>query len=199
LERISTAYDLVITSDKQWLGRAPNIHYCPAGSNLPWIKDQQIHTKTKLVSMVASAKTITFGHKLRHEIAERFKDQIDVFGGAANTQRVGESKQPWKDKEPLIVPYMFSVVIENDKYNTYYTEKVTDCFATGTIPVYWGPDDIGTVFNEDGIIRLTPDFDPKMLTKELYESKMDAIKDNFARVKALESADDQLYKIINEN
>ena len=199
IERIANAYDLLLVSDKQWLGRAPNIQYCPAGSNLPWIKDQAIHPKTKLVSMVASNKRMTYGHELRHEVAERFKDQIDVFGGAADSSRVGTSKEPWKDKEPLIIPYMFSVVIENDKYNTYYTEKLTDCFATGTVPIYWGPDDIGTVFNEDGIIRLTSDFDPKMLTRELYESKMEAIKDNFERVKNLESADDQLHKIINEH
>jgi hypothetical protein len=38
-----------------------------------------------------------------------------------------------------------------------------------------------------------------MLTKELYESKIQAIQDNFNRVKTLENADDQLFKLINEN
>jgi hypothetical protein len=38
-----------------------------------------------------------------------------------------------------------------------------------------------------------------MLTKELYESKIDAVRDNFNRVKELVNADDQLFKLINEN
>ena len=33
---------------------------------------------------------------------------------------------------------MFSVCIENDVYDTYFTEKILDCFATGTIPIYKG-------------------------------------------------------------
>ena len=50
----------------------------------------------------------------------------------------------------------------------------------------------------DGIIELTPEFNPRSLTRELYESKLDAIKDNFERAKALISADDELYKLINQ-
>jgi len=197
--KIAEAYDLLFVSDKIWVGKAPNIRYCPAGSNLPWIKNQQVHSKTKLVSMVASGKKITFGHHIRHEIAEKFKDKVDIFGGAANSNRIGGNSAPWTDKEDLILPYMFSIVIENDKYNTYYTEKVTDCFATGTIPIYWGTSEINEIFNSDGIIQLTPDFDPSLLTKELYESKLNAVNDNFTRVKNLVSADDQLYTLIHEN
>ena len=197
--QIAAAYDILFVSDKQWLGKAPNIKYCPAGSNLPWIKNQQVFSKSKLVSMVASEKKVTFGHHVRHEIAEKFKDKIDLFGGAAGSKRIGDGGTPWPDKSETLNPYMFSIVIENDKYETYYTEKLTDCFATGTIPVYWGAPDIGDIFNKDGIIELTPDFDPKMLTKELYESKIDAVRDNFNRVKELVNSDDQLYKLINEN
>jgi hypothetical protein len=93
---------------------------------------------------------------------------------------------------------MFSIVIENDKYETYFTEKLTDAFVTGTIPVYWGAPDIGKVFNMDGIIELTPDFDPKTLTRELYESKIEAMADNFERVQNMTSADDILYQLIGQ-
>jgi hypothetical protein len=196
---IANTYDLVFVSDRQWVGMTPNIKYCPAGSNLPWIKDQQIFEKTKLVSMVASGKKVTFGHNLRHDVAEQFKDKIDLFGGAAGSTRIGEGGTPWPNKAETLNPYMFSITIENDKYETYFTEKLTDCFATGTIPVYWGAPDIGKYFNPDGIIELTPDFDPSMLTKELYQSKLEAVRENFNRVKELVSSDDQLFKLINEN
>ena len=178
--------------------------FCFACSNLPWIKEHQLYEKTKLVSMVASAKHDTAGHKKRHEFAKNFKDQMDLFGGAAGSNREGDNGTPWPDKLPLLQDYMFNVVVENDSYPTYFTEKITDCFATGTVPVYWGCPTIGEYFNEDGIILVDDDFDISVLTKELYESKIDAIKDNFERVNLLIGSDDYLYELImkdisNEN
>ena len=92
--------------------------------------------------------------------------------------------------------YRFTIVIENCNHDNYYTEKITDAFATGTIPVYWGTDNVFEVFNPDGIIRLTDDFDFSELTEELYQEKLDAVKDNFERVNNLRMADDELYEII---
>lgn len=196
IENIASRYDLLFVSDRQWLGKAANIKYCPAGSNLAWAKDKQLHAKTKLVSMVASKKKISFGHNIRHTVAEKFQNNVDLYGGVLNSKRIGSNI--W-DKSEALNDYMFSIVMENDSYSTYYTEKITDCFATGVIPIYWGAPDIGDLFNLEGIIKLTPDFDIKLLTPDLYQSKMSAVIDNFNRVKALESADDQLYKLINEN
>ena len=196
LNRIADSYDVLFTSDKSLLSKHPNIKYCPAGSNLPWVKDQQIFDKTKLVSMIASSKQFVFGHAIRHSVAKQLKDRIDLYGGALGSKRIGNTT--W-DKSEALNDYMFSIVIENDKYETYYTEKLTDCFATGTIPIYWGSPDIGKYFNTDGIIELTPTFDINQLTPELYYSKIEAIQDNFNRVKELVSSDDQLFKLINEN
>ena len=75
--------------------------------------------------------------------------------------------------------YMFSVAIENSSYNTYFTEKITDCFAVGTIPIFYGNKDIGDIFNPNGIIMLDDNFDIKSLNKDLYQSKINAIKENF--------------------
>jgi hypothetical protein len=194
--QICNSYDLVFTSEKSWVGKHFNIRYCPAGSNLPWAKDQQVFEKTKLVSMIASPKKFAFGHAIRHSVAEQLQGKIDLYGGALESKRIGNT--PW-DKSEALNDYMFQIVIENDKYETYYTEKITDCFATGVIPIYWGSPDIGDLFNKDGIIELVPDFDISQLTPDLYYSKLEAVKDNFNRVKDLASADDQLFKLINEN
>ena len=194
--KICDSYDLLVTSEKDWVGKHPNVRYCPAGSNLPWAKEQQIFNKTKLISMVASPKRYSFGHALRHTVAEQLKDTIDLYGGVMGSKRIG--KTIW-DKSESLNDYMFQIVIENDKYSTYYTEKLTDCFATGTIPVYWGTPTVNELFNSDGIIELYPGFDMKQLTPELYYSKLQAVQDNFNRVKDLMSADDQLFQLINEN
>ena len=193
--KICDAYDLLFTSEKDWVGKHPNVRYCPAGSNLPWAKDQQIFSKTKLISMVASPKRYSFGHALRHTVAEQLQDTINLYGGVLGSKRIG--KNIW-DKSEALNDYMFQIVIENDKYPTYYTEKLTDCFATGTIPIYWGASTVNEIFNSDGILELYAGFDMTKLTPELYYSKIEAVKDNFNRVKELLSADDQLFKLLSE-
>ena len=89
---------------------------------------------------------------------------------------------------------MFSVTIENDSYKTYWSEKILDCFACGTIPIYYGSPDIGDYFNIDGIIILTDDFNVDQLTPELYYSKMEAVKDNYNRVLNYDVIEDIIYK-----
>ena len=93
---------------------------------------------------------------------------------------------------------MFSIVYENCCCDKYYTEKITDCFASKTIPIYWGTNLIKEDFNEDGIIFV--DNLPKtILSAELYHSKIDSVNENYDRVKKLEAADDLVYeKIMGE-
>ena len=38
--------------------------------------------------------------------------------------------------------YTFSICFENAALNGYLTEKLFDCFAAGTVPIYWGATDI---------------------------------------------------------
>jgi hypothetical protein len=146
----------IFVSDKQLASFSPVFQYCPSGSNLPWIPDTEygVYPKSKLISMVASAKRMTKGHMIRHECADRFKNHLDLFGGACGSPRLPDTdpSRPWMSKMYGLKDYMFSVVVENDFYDNYYTEKITDCFATGTIPVYLGSPTIGDVFNMDGIV-----------------------------------------------
>ena len=74
-----------------------------------------------------------------------------------------------------------------------FSEKITDCFMTGTIPIYYGIDNIGDYFNTDGIIKLTDDFNIEDLSFELYNSKLEAIKDNFDRGLNLLLPEDYIY------
>lgn len=199
LEKICEAYDLVFTSEKELLSTHPKLQFAYAGSNLPWIKPKKediVIEKNKLCSIIASSKNYAYGHKLRHAVVEQFGNYIDVYGGANNSPRIQGIDQ-W-DKSPGLISYMFSFVIENDRYPTYYTEKLTDCFMTGTIPVYWGPPDIGDIFNVEGMVMLTPDFNLNTLSKELFDSKIEAAIQNYEITKHLEMADDYLYRKIKE-
>ena len=89
---------------------------------------------------------------------------------------------------------MFSVAVENDCYETYFTEKILDCFACGTIPVYLGSPDIAEYFNKDGIILLDVNFNIESLNDELYSSKKDAIQENFVKSLEYNVLEDWIYK-----
>jgi hypothetical protein len=202
---LKTRFKNIFTCDEEIISWDPRFFiFNPPGSNLPWTPhhDYRIPSKSKICSMICSPKDMTSGHKLRLDVSSRLAGKIDLFGGSHGSNRIGEGEGPnrdwWRSKESALAPYMFSVVFENANYPKYYTEKITDCFALGVIPIYWGTDLISEDFNSEGIIKWTPDFNPDSLTEDLYNSKMSAILDNLERVKKLDFSDDVLYKnIIN--
>lgn len=202
-DKFKRHFQHIFTCDSELINRGSGFYlFNPPGSNLPWTKpeDFRIPEKTKLCSMISSPKDMTTGHKLRISVANSLRDKLDLFGGVAGSQRSGQGTGPsgdwWRSKEDLLAPYMFSVVIENASYSDYYTEKITDCFALGVIPIYWGSPLISDKFNKDGIIFWDNSFDPSSLSPDLYHSKLDAVKDNLERVRNLPSADDLLFRKI---
>jgi len=198
-------YNKIFTHDSSLLELDSRFVYCPNGSNYPWIrkKDWGIYQKTKLCSMFCSPKKMTEGHVYRHQIAKLALDcEFDVFGGAHGTQRtVNDPRNPWDTKSEGLIPYMFSIIIENGNCDSYYTEKITDCFATGTVPIYWGTKKLPKQFDPNGIIWLSDNNETSILDtliQELYESKMSSIKHNLNALVDLKPADDYLFQEITK-
>ena len=153
-------------------------HFCTSGF---WINEPKLHEKSKIISMISSNKKMCEGHIHRLEWVNKIGDQVDLYGRGFNEIKL---------KEDGLCDYMFSVAIENSRDDNFFTEKILDCFATGTIPVYYGCPNIDEYFNRDGIINLSEEFE---VSDEIYYSKMDAIKDNFERVKQWENAEDYIW------
>ena len=169
-KEVSESYDFLISHDKRVISLADNFFYLPPHGY--WIENPMIYNKTKLCSMISSNKQLCDGHNFRLEWVDRLKTQVDLFGSGI---------RPFVKKEEALCDYMFSVTIENSSYETYWSEKILDCFTSGTIPIYHGSPDIDEFFNPDGIIKLTDDFKVEDLSKDLYISKMHAITDNLQR------------------
>jgi hypothetical protein len=187
-----SAYKAIFTHDRELLNLGGNFKYCPPAANHTWVVDRGIHPKNKLVSMVSSGKTMCAGHHFRNAKMQEFQKTgypIDYYGRAFN---------PFSKKEDVLKDYYFSITIENERYSNYYTEKLMDCFACGTIPIYYGTPEVGDMFNMDGIILLNEKFNINDLNPDLYYSKMDAIKENFEKCQKHTSADDYLYDRIVE-
>ena len=182
-EFVTSRVDGIFSCDKELCAKYPKISYSLINA-APWVQDRKVHEKTKLVSMIASNKRMCEGHVRRLQFVDKFRDKLDFYGRGFNEISC---------KEDGLRDYMFSVGIENAVYDTYFTEKLTDCFACGTIPIFYGCKGVTEYFNEDGIIFLDDDFDLSTLTKDLYYSKMDVIKDNFERSINFPVAEDYLY------
>jgi|TARA_R110002073_G_scaffold223993_3_gene384208 hypothetical protein len=90
----------------------------------------------------------------------------------------GEGKKEiWNRKS------MFHIAIENSRNLNYYTDKIVDCFATKTIPIYWGAPNIADYFNKEGIITFENEEDLKEilnnLTERDYINRLEAIEENY--------------------
>jgi hypothetical protein len=134
--------------------------------------------------MICSDKTRTELQQFRVNFANSNKDKIDVYGHLCR----GIQK-----KEEGLNDYMFSVCIENDIHDTYFTEKILDAFATGTIPIYKGTKNVVNHFNAGGILFLD-DINIDDLTEDLYYSKLEYVKENFEKVQELNVLENWMYK-----
>ena len=182
-EFVTSRVDGIFSCDKELCAKYPKISYSLINA-VPWVQDRKVHEKTKLVSMIASNKRMCEGHARRLQFVDKFRDKLDFYGRGFNEISC---------KEDGLRDYMFSVGIENAVYDTYFTEKLTDCFACGTIPIFYGCRGVTKYFNEDGIIFLDDNFDLSTLTEDLYYSKIEAVKDNFERAINFPVAEDYLY------
>lgn len=153
-------------------------------SGKSFINNGEIYEKTKLVSMIASNKIMCEEHIFRQKIINKFSNKSDHYG---------RGFREIQNKVDGLKDYCFSITMENATYSNMFTEKLTDCFVTGTIPIYYGIPNIGDFFNMDGIIILDDNFKIEDLSFDLYHSKINAINDNFNRAKELLVAEDYIY------
>ena len=134
----------------------------------------KIYPKSKKVSFITSNKTITDGHKFRLKCLDAVRDNVDAFGRGINEI---------KCKLDGMKDYKFSVTVENGKFNNWFTEKIIDCFLSGTIPIYHGCGNIGKYFNTDGIITFETESELKEILLALqdsdYEKRFSAVEENF--------------------
>lgn len=140
--------------------------------------------KTKDISLVTSPKNWCPLHNERLKLYERFKRTggVDVFYGDWNNPSIPNIKP-----EDYLEHYKFSIIVENDIDEYWYTEKLLNCFATKTVPIYTGATKIGEIFNPDGIIQVPyTDMIPRTVIQlrldEEYNKRKTAIEDNFKRV-----------------
>lgn len=107
--------------------------------------------KTKKLSMIVSALAMNvanYGKRLRllRKILASDLD-IDIFGRGFNITDE-RYKGALEYKYTGLLPYEYSIAIENSNEKNYITEKFVDCVLCDTIPIYNGAPNIAQVYNE---------------------------------------------------
>jgi hypothetical protein len=123
---------------------------------LPWHVDKTYDElkalgpaqKTKHLSWVTTDKSIFPGHKDRMEFLDRLRRSgiaFDLFG---------KGFCPVKDKYEALSPYRYSLAIENHSGPHYWTEKVSDCFLSWTMPIYYGCTNLADYFPKEAFVQI---------------------------------------------
>lgn len=177
-----------LVGDRYW--------WVPAGGNRIDPENFGMWEKERLLSIVASDKQWTIGHRLRHQIVQKHRDKMDVYGRGFNSL-VDQYDSNRRGKILALGPYYYSLAIMNSQYDDYFTEILTDVLACGTIPIWWGTANVGKYFNPDGIIQFNTieEFEAILptLTPELYHQKMTAVVENIERAKAYNTRFDWIH------
>ena len=175
----------VLTKNKPLLAAIPNALPLIFGTTFLTDPATVDRTKSRMASLIASSKAQLPGHKLRHQIVaeiQRLGLPVDVMG---------RGYLPFDDKADGLAPYRYSVVIENSRETSYFTEKVVDAALCDTVPIYWGAPDIADWFDVQGLMicQSAEDIMTALvaMSETDYASRLPAIARN--RALALDYAD----------
>lgn len=181
-------YKYVFTFDSRLLERCSNAKLMLYGA----VNIFSDCPKTKMISMACSGKTSCEGHRERLRIARLLKSKIDVYGKFDGGMYV--------DYSDIFNDYKFHVAMENYSDGYYFTEKILNCFATKTVPIYYGCPHISEYFNSKGILQAkSPDDILGVVNTVLrdgdsiYESMRDAIEDNYKRAAKYERLEQPFF------
>lgn len=180
-------FSFILTHDLNLIKISPKFLFYPYAGSWIYPKDYACYPKTKNVSMVASSKQELEGHILRHDVKCKVKN-IDFYGRDSN--KLDYLLDAYKD-------YRFTIVIENNKYDYWFTEKITNPLFCGCVPIYWGCPSIENFFDEipqfnttSELVNLLSTFD---FEKE-YEVRKTSIESNLKAAKSYAITEDWIWE-----
>ena len=208
VQKFNNNYSLILTWGQNVIDNCDNARLFIHGeTNLDWeyINSFYKNKERKFeVTFLSGVLKLIEGHKLRQKILSieneinlptRFWKVLSDFNyetgnrpgyrdpGCEVITTKGTPIEGEGKKEVWNRNSMFHIAVENSRNLNYYTDKIVDCFATKTIPIYWGAPNIGDYFNKDGIITFENEDDLidilNNLTEKDYKNKLEAVEENY--------------------
>ena len=139
-------FHCILTFNADLLARLPNAVFFPLGTTwVPEWADIDLE-KSRHMSLIASAKRDSEGHKLRHAMVEFVRQE------AIDCEIMGRGYTPFEAKAEGLAPFRYSVVIENVREQNYFSEKLVDAVLCDTVPIYWGCPNIADFVDTRGMM-----------------------------------------------
>lgn len=188
---------LILTHNRALAEAVPNVRRMQTSS--PWVPLSRNDDggKTERMSLIASEKRSLEGHRLRHTIVDWIRsEKIDV-------DILGRAYKPLANKEDGLLPYKFSLVIENSREPSYFTEKLLDCICCNAIPIYWGAPDISDYFDTRGMVICNTEADLRNAASRLGDADYErmrpfALKNRELAEKFLDYQEDAMRIVLEE-
>jgi hypothetical protein len=199
-------YDLILTYNNNVLSECSNAVFF--SNNGVWTHESDTSQKQFAVSFLTSAKTLCAGHKFRVATFQALQQRLS--GGYKSPAPVTMHMSPpyLADKRSMLVPFQYAISIQNSQQHSYFSEILLDCFATKTIPIFWGCANIGQFFNLDGILAFEHYYYPRKLqetlnalTPDFYNSPkvQAAIEENYQKALKYQDRIGLLVKAITDS
>ncbi|MDM4764975.1 hypothetical protein [Pelomonas sp. SE-A7] len=191
VREVAPLFDLILTNEDSLLD-LPNAALAVFGSN--WVKtlpERKSFDVSFLYSNGVGSEALFSGYRDRRQIWARgaalrvptrfYTSQMRPPEGIENL-----APYPFPDKAGLFES-MFSIIVENEYQDHYFTEKLIDCLRSYTVPIYFGAPNIARYFDPAGmLLPSTVDEMVEMidrLTVADYWGRLGALEANYQRSK----------------
>jgi hypothetical protein len=185
LDTLKRRFPVIVTHQDRLLAQGPPYSKVLFGTNWVQVYDEadlqallsQRIEKTGIVSFMGSIQHSPDrgAYGLREETANFLTSQttVDCFG---------KGIRPVETKREAILPYCFSIAMENASSDTYFSEKLIDCLLLETVPIYYGCPAITKLLDPDGLLLFQTldelrELLPR-LNRDLYEKMRPALLRN---------------------
>lgn len=124
------------------------------------------------ICAVHSGKQLTANHELRKAVISL--PMVNGYGRGTD--------RPFDRIEDVYSHYKYAVVIENHNCRNYFTEKITDAFACGCIPLYNGCTNINDYFDVQYTWRTLPELEQLLVRLSVNMDFPNILIENYTKV-----------------
>jgi hypothetical protein len=171
-------YSRIYTTDEMLIG-SRYFHVQPAlcwrvNKNYDYLLHCNVPDKKRTLSWITSNKTVFHGHRARMKFLKQIPPDLEL-------DLMGYGFKEVQDKWDGLSSYKYSLAIENFSNRYYWSEKISDCFLSWTMPIYFGCSRISDYFPEEALIQIdirNPDSIDKIreaISANTWKHSLDAI------------------------
>ncbi len=170
------------------------------GKSYGQIQSEALPPKTKILSVVCSAKQMRFtAHRARFNLIK------SIAAAVPECDWYGRGVKPLAHKYEALDPYKYSLAIENHIAPGHWSEKIADVLLAEALPFYAGDPNLDKVLPPDAFIRIPID-DPaeavrivrEAIANNEYEKRLPAIREAKRLLLTKYNMYAQILKVIRE-